>query len=354
MLGGGEHSFLDLLMHMPPEWRPLAVVPEKGELASRLASRGIRTFVLPLPPIRPWLIGALLSALKNYYDLCRRTHPALIYANGSRAAFYGGLTGLFLKIPTVWHCRIADRDAYLDLLLSKLSAVIIANSRATSKRFKRGGKTRVIHNGVDLGWLRRDLLSRPEAVGADWKAILVVARVSRWKRHDLALCAFERIAAVEPNAHLICLGAKDRLDPEWWDRLQAMTRDSCYSERIHWMGQVEDVRPWLRSASLLFLTSENEPFGRVLVEAMAAGLPVVATRSGGVPEIVREGIDGLLVAPGNAHAMSEAVVKILIDDALRKRLSESGLKRAEEFSIEKHLNRMLSVFKEVSAGSSNR
>jgi glycosyltransferase involved in cell wall biosynthesis len=349
MVGGGEHSFLDLLFHMPSEWRPLAVVPERGELALRLEKRGIATSILPLPPIRPWFIGRVLYALNNYFTFFRRHFPSLVYANGSRAAFYGGLTARMLNIPLIWHCRIADRDPYLDFLISRLSAGIVTNSHATSKRFKPrfSQKIRVVYNGIDLQWLRGDVLNKPEFIGADWKVILHVARVSRWKRHDLALGAFERIAKVEPKAHLVCLGAKDRLDPGWWDQLQAMSTRCLFSERIHWIGQVEDIRPWLRSAFLLLLTSDNEPFGRVLVEAMACGLPVVATRCGGIPEIVREGLDGLLVAPGSTYEVSDAVVRLLNHDALRKRLSESGRKRAEEFSLENHVHLMVQVFEET-------
>ena len=272
-----------------------------------------------------------------------------MYANGSRAAFYGGLAARILNIPIIWHCRIADRDPYLDFLLSWLSAGIVTNSRATSKRFEPrfSQKVSVVYNGLDLQWIRGDVLNKPELIGTDWKVILYIARASRWKRHDLAVSAFERIAKVQSKAHLICVGGKDTQDSEWWDQLQAMTSRSLFSERIHWIGRAEDVRPWLRSASILILTSDNEPFGRVLVEAMACGIPVVATRSGGVPEIVREGLEGLLVTPGSADEICDAIVKLLNDDALSKHFSKAGRKRAEDFSIENHVKQMVDVFEQT-------
>ena len=126
-----------------------------------------------------------------------------------------------------------------------------------------------------------------------------------------------------------------------------MSSQSAFSERVHWIGQVEDIRPWLRSASLLLLTSDAESFGRVLIEAMACGVPVIATRSGGIPEVVRDGIDGLLVAPGNAQQISGAIVKLFTNDELRSRLSESGIRRAEEYSLEAHMKRMTEIFAET-------
>lgn len=348
MLGGGEHSFLDLLARLRASWNILAIVPQEGELQIRLMKKGIETQVAPLSPIGPRYSYSILSSLKTYFNLCRRYGPALIYANGSRAAFYGGIVGRILGLPVVWHCRIADSDPYLDPVLTRLSSTIIANSHATAKRFQGSyhSKVRMVHNGVDLAWLRDDSVSRPSLIDDTWKTILVVARVSRWKRHDLALAAFEQVASKEPNAHLVCVGANDGLESEWGDHLQEQTRQSIVSHRIHWIGQVSDVRPWYKVANILLLCSENEPFGRVLVEAMACGLPVIATRSGGIPEIVRHGEDGFLVSPGSINEMANAMTEILGNESLRRRLAQSAIKRAESFNLGIHTEKMAKVFLE--------
>ena len=237
MLGGGEHSFLDLLSRLEGPWEILAVVPEKGELGTKLTQQGIETQVVPLPPIRPWYLHNVLSSLMKYLNLCRRYCPALIYANGSRAAFYGGIVGRILNLPVIWHCRIADPDIYLDFILTRLSSTIIANSHATAKRFKKPSqsKVKVVHNGVDLQSLRDDSIPKPNLIDETWKVILVVARISRWKRHDLALAAFEKVAAIDPTAHLVCVGSSDVLEPEWWNQLQNKSQQSEASDRIHWI-----------------------------------------------------------------------------------------------------------------------
>lgn len=346
MLGGGEHSFLDLLSHLPDVWKPLVLVPHEGELKARLGAKGIETQIIPLPSIRPWFIHNVLACLRSYFVTCKKYCPALIYANGSRAAFYGGLVGKLLGLPVIWHCRIADKDPCLDFLLIRMSDCIIANSHATARRFGARWKNKiaVVHNGVDIEWLTDLSVKKPDLISEKWKVIICVARVSRWKRHDIVLKAFEKVAMQEPGAHLFFIGGKDIEEPDWWDYLQVSTQKSRYSDRIHWVGKVSDVRPWYKAAHLLVLGSKNEPFGRVLVEAMACSVPIVATRSGGVPEIVRHGQDGLLVSPGNEGEMAAAIAKIFKDESLRVRFAKSCQERACFFSLDTHVDKMIHVF----------
>jgi glycosyltransferase involved in cell wall biosynthesis len=349
MLGGGEHSFLDLLSHLPHVWNPLVLVPHEGELKARLRAKGIETQIIPLPAIRPWFIHNVLACLRSYFVTCKKYCPALIYANGSRAALYGGLAGKLLGLPVVWHCRIADKDPCLDFLLIRMSDCIIANSHATARRFGSRWKNKitVVHNGVDIEWFTDLSVKKPDLISENWKVIISVARVSPGKRHDIVFKAFEEVAMQEPDAHLFFIGEKDVEETEWWDYLQLSTQKSRYSDHIHWIGKVSDVRPWYKAAHLLVLGSENEAFGRVLVEAMACGVPIVAMRSGGIPEIVRHGQDGLLVSPGNEGEMAKAIARMMKNESFRKRASDSAQDRASFFSLNKHVDRMVRIFEET-------
>jgi len=331
---------------LPDQWKTLAVVPQEGLLLHKLREKNIETRIIPLSQIRPWNFHKILSNVLSYLTLCLSFKPDLIYANGSRAALYGGFIGQILKIPIIWHCRIADPDIYLDPLLYRLSSKIIANSQATTKRFKPRfqNKVRMIYNGIDIGWLQNGSIKKPGLIQPDWKVILIVARISRWKRHDLALSTFEKIALLDPKLHLVCIGAQDQLEPKWYNCLMKRTKQSKFSNRIHWIGQVSDVRPWYQSAEILLLPSENEPFGRVVVEAMACGVPVIATRSGGVPEIVRHQQDGLLVPLGNDDEMAYAILKILKNETMRERFSRSAMNRSETFNLDKHIKEMTQIF----------
>jgi len=94
----------------------------------------------------------------------------------------------------------------------------------------------------------------------------------------------------------------------------------------------------------LVLVSENESFGRVIVEAMACGVPVIAARSGGIPEIIRHQQDGLLVAPGNVEELQAALTSLLRDQSIRERYAKSALGRAERFSLDSHVVKMVEIF----------
>ncbi len=349
LLGGGEYSFLDLISNLPSNFTGVAVVPFDGDLADKLRQRGIETHAIPLPPLRPWKSIDIFSALQSFFSLCRKRRPALIYANGSRAALYGGILGRLRKLPVVWHCRITDRDLCLDHLLAKLSTRIVANSKSTARRFNQNFQTkiRIVYNGIDLKWFGNNSVKKPELADNDRRIVLLVARASKMKRHDLAISAFEQVADSEPDLHLVCIGGRDHSEPGWWSYLQQRTRASKVARRIHWLGTENDVRPWYHAADILLFPCENESFGRVLVEAMACGLPVVAARSGAVPEIVRDGQDGFLVTPGEDKELAAAVGRILSDDSLRRSLGHAARKRARIFDMESHVKNMLSVFDEV-------
>lgn len=347
MLGGGEHSFLELLSHLPAGLKPVAVVPEWGELGELLEKAGIETHTVKLATIRPWTIFNVLTTAIKISRLCRTSEAALLYANGPRAAFYADISKLFVKIPAIWHCRVADKDPYLDFLLVRMCDFIVTNSYATERRFESKWKRKIVtvHNGVDIEWLNESSVEKPDLISENWKVIICVARVSQWKRHDVVLSAFEKAAVHDPDAHLFFIGGKDAEEPEWWDDLQKRTEESSCSDRIHWVGNVTDVRPWYRAAHLFVFGSENEAFGRVVVEAMACGVPVVAARSGGVPEIVRDGQDGILVSQNHVAEMAEAISAMMTDESFRKKASSSVRERAQSFSLDNHVARMVRIFR---------
>lgn len=345
-VGGGEHSFVDLISHLPGEYRVVASTPSEDTLSKKIRERGIFTVIIPLPPIHATSIRQIVKTILQFRRLCRERDIRLIYGNGSRAVFYGGIVGRISGIPVIWHCRVSEPDTFLDGILVRLAGRIIANSEATALRFSSRllKKIETVYNGFDLKWLKDEHVQRPNWIDRDWNVILVVARASRWKRHDLILQTFEKVACSEKNLHLVCVGEKDHSDSAWWDELQERTKKSSASKRIHWCGAVNDVRPWYRAASMMVLPSANEPFGRVVIEAMALGVPVIATRSGGIPEIITHMQNGMLVPENDADKIAEAVMNMLHDDLLRKGIIEEGLRRAEDFSIESHVEKMANIF----------
>ena len=349
LVGGGEHSFLELISTLPAHWESLVVLPARGDLSQICDRNKIKYTIIALPRIRPHYGIWNFKAVIDFCRQIRKLKPGLVYANGSRAAFYGGIAGRLCGVPSIFHCRIADRDPAFDTVLGLLNQRIIANSRATAARFSKWfrHKTTVVYNGLNLEWLNTGDQSAEIKCGDDAKVVLVAARLSRWKRHDLAIDAFNRIGA-HGNIHLVCVGGVDSEDPEWADELRRLSAKSKFGDRIHWVGNVSDIRPWYKLADVLLLPSENEPFGRVIVEAMAHGIPIVATNGGGVPELIREGEEGGLVDMGNTKEMAAKLMLLLHDAEQREKISIAAKKRAESFSLKKHVARMDQIFKRIS------
>lgn len=348
MVGGGEYSFLELTSNLQGKWNVICFVPQEADLASRLRSRGLTTEIVPMPPIRPWFVLRIIASLMEHHLTIRKYKPVLLYANGSRAALYAGIAGRIAGLPVLWHCRIVDPDPYLDPILCRLAHRIIANSEATAHRFAPAfqRKTAVIYNAVDLRWLKDESVKKPGQLENNWKIILVVSQISRMKRHDVILSAFDRVAKIRPDLHLVCVGPVDHSNPRWWSYLQDRTTQSEFTRRIHWIGEVDDPRGWYRSASVLVLASEKESFGRVLVEAMACGVPVIATETGGIPEVLRGGQDGLLVPPGNEQDLADSIARLLDDRSLRERLSKVSLERAKAFNLPALVNRISQIIED--------
>lgn len=349
MLGGGEYSFFDLITRLSRHFRLLAVAPEEGELAHKLRDAGIETVFSALSSLKPWHLFQILANLDEYLFICRKRKADLIYANGSRAAFYGGIIGRILHIPVLWHCRIISPDVYLDPLLIRLCRLIVANSLATAKRFRsvESRKIRVVYNGIDLPWFQASQTVKPSFIKENWKVMLLVARVSKMKRHDLAIAAFEACAERNADYHLFCIGDPDPYDSAWRSKLKKITSYSRVADRIHWINQVDDLRPWYQHADLVILPSDHESFGRVLVEAMACGVPVVAAKVGGILEIVRDGQDGFLFKPGDADELARSMATIMETESLRLALGLSAKNRAGAFSLDRHVDQMVRIFEEM-------
>jgi glycosyltransferase involved in cell wall biosynthesis len=115
------------------------------------------------------------------------------------------------------------------------------------------------------------------------------------------------------------------------------------ADRVHFAGFQDDVPAWMKAMDVILHTStEPEPFGRVIVEGMAAARPVIAAAAGGVPEIVRHRRNGWLVKPGDVAALAEAIGALRADPALARRLADQGRADAQtEFSVEQYLQRMM-------------
>jgi glycosyltransferase involved in cell wall biosynthesis len=345
-LGGGEESLLTLARGLDRlRYVPQAVVPAEGEIAEALRRLGIPVTVLPLPPLRPWTAPAILRSLRALGALLKEWRPTLVHAHGSRGALYAGLAARRIHIPVIWHVRIADRDPLLDRVLLALSARVIAISQAVRARFdgsRHAGKVRVVYNGVEPGdWIPAE---RPASAAAR-PVVLLVGRLSPGKGQATFVRAAPAVLEHVPAARFVLLGADSNGEADRLRRLANQLEVGHALEIRPWVG---DPRPAFYEADVVTLPSRSEGFGRVLVEAAFLAKPVVASRIGGIPEVVVDGETGLLVPPDDPPALAGALLTLLRDPALRRRLGAAARERAlAHFTARQHVEGVQAVYAEI-------
>ena len=177
------------------------------------------------------------------------------------------------------------------------------------------------------------------------QVIGLVGRMEKSKGQDVLLDAFSRIYVDFPRAHLLFAGNPPPEHAGYDVQLKQRARDLKIMDRCHFIGFQADTAPIFAALDIAVLASRREAFGLVLLEAMAMGVPVVATEAGGVPEIIRDGKNGLLVPPGDSKALAEALMRLLKSEGLREKLAVNGARMVRErFALKDHLEKLEGYF----------
>ena len=353
LFGGGQRSLCDLADGLRRRGlRTLVVVPGPGPLTDVLQSHGTEWAALPLPAIVSGAgLGSLL-ALVRLVRLARRENADLLHSDSPRTALYGGAAARLLGRPHVWHLRASRASSDLsDRLLVALSDRIVSVSRAASERspsvrFFAG--TRVVPTGLpEIPFLTRaearaalDLPAEPFVCG-------IVGRVEEDKGRNEALAAILAVRKVAPSALLVFLGPVDGAS-RWAHTCSLRAAAAGAAGAVRLAGNRPDAPRLLRAFDVLLHPSRHDALPRAVIEAMLAGVPVVASAIGGIPEIVEPGVSGLLVPPGNAEALGRAAARIAADRELGARLADAGAWRArEQFGVDRMLDRITAVYDEL-------
>lgn len=306
-------------------------------------------------------LAAFGMALVHFYArLCRGEVGILHVHSASNASFWRKcvfLSGAFLaRRPVVFHLHgggFPDFFFKLDplrkwvvrLVLARVSRVIALSEgwRETIRQISPRARVLVIPNPVET-W--KDRVSLAD-VGAALR-ITFLGRVVREKGVYDLLTAFKGVAEEFPSAELV-IGGEGELG-----QLSATARELGIANRVTCLGWVDthDKRRLLTSSATVVLPSHVEGLPMVLLEAMAAGLPVIATRVGAIPEIIRSGEEGILVDPGDVLGIVEALRRILRDVSLRERLGRNAQRSVRErFAADQVITQIEAVYRDLSRAS---
>ena len=363
VLAGGERSLLSLIRHLDPS-RFLARVAcdAADEYVASVEACGVPVERLRFPGLRPPGPAAVRAA-RGLTQFCKKVNAAVLHANTPRTNLYAALAGRMAGVPVVWHCRnllepgMRDTDRWFAWLPDR----IICNSAAIAARFAGSrwqDRVATIMNGVDLAEYRPELSGaavRTELGWTDQPIIAAISRLDPQKGHDVLLEAMRGLATRCPEARLVIAG-RAAVDPAGRHAaLERRIENLGLGKVVRLVGFRRDIPRLLAAADVCVLAASAEACGRVLLEAMALAKPVVGTASGGTPEIVKDGVTGILVPPGDAGAMADALEILLRDPARAGSMGAAGRDRAAaHFTIQAHAEKTMRVYTELLAARGGR
>lgn len=376
-LGGGERSLLELVRRLGARsgFTPLVIVPARGPLTEALEREGVAFEVLPFPEsffrmsrgkgLESALLGArstpgMGAYLVRFARLLRSREVCLLHTNAIKCHVVGALVGPTLGIPVLWHLRdilpAGGILAALRLIQRASGARIVANSRATAEGFRAGDSSiEVVHNGLNPTVYARKpnrLFNSRLGVSEDTPVVGIVGVLARWKGQSVFLRMARRLLDQGVSARFVVVGGEiydTASDSGFGQELRLEARALGIEDRVLFTGFLRDPVEVMNGLDVLVHASVRpEPFGRVVVEAMACGVPVVASRDGGILEIIEDGKSGLLANPGDESELADAVNRLLTDPALRERLGRAGREEFERrFTSDTYVDGVVRVYQRL-------
>jgi glycosyltransferase involved in cell wall biosynthesis len=351
--GGAERGVIGLARRLPEfGYETCVLLLQRGPLEEWLADAGVEVEILPMRRTRH-----LHRTLSIVWQLRRRCASAIaVIADQSKGQAIGGTAAAIARTPCVWWQHgVPSRHSLIEVTAAAVPSVAVVCSTkqasAAQRRITPRRRIEVIPPGTDIASVRERVGSGQQLraqQGWEGPVVGMVARLEPWKGHELFLRAAATIANSHPATRFVVVGgALLGWEGDYPERLRTLAHDLKIGDRVMFTGHQVDVYPWFDAMDVSVTASTGEPFGRVTVEAMSLGKPVVGVRSGGTAEIIEDGVSGILVPPNNPAALASAVSSILSDSALRARLSRGGERRAESFSDTAMVSRFAALLDEI-------
>lgn len=287
--------------------------------------------------------GLDLRMMPRLYRLFRTFKPDIVHTHLS-VLRYVLLPAALCRIPARFHTvhNIAQKELddvgkvvhHLAFHMRKVVPISISQEVARTMRILYNAQTPIIYNGIPVEQFQgpegtRSFRRNKEGLKKSDVVFLHVGRFSLQKNHRLLIEAFEQAIKKSSDLKLLLVG-----DNELRSDIEKLVKEKYLDQSIRFLGLRQDIPELLTACDIFVLSSDWEGLPMTILEAMAAGRPVIATAVGGVPELVKNGATGLLVPAQNARALSQAMVRLANSPSLRKTMGEQGQKRVlERFDI---------------------
>nr|WP_087046244.1 glycosyltransferase family 4 protein [Caballeronia ptereochthonis] len=377
-LGGAELSMLEVVKNMRGNVQ--TVLFDDGPFRIALEAVGVKVDVLDGKSLgnvrkdggtRPGvnMLGGALRLLRGTLEKSRDAD--VIYVNTQRAMVIGAIAGLISRRPVVWHLRdIVSEEhfgrtqlAIIKWCTKLMLEHVIANSTASAAAVTaltrlREERLDVVFNGIsaepftDLEAVAQHQLRARFGLPPDAFLVGSFSRLARWKGQHVLLEALLEC----PEMHAVLVGAALFGEGDYEAELRTFVKEHALADRVHFLGFQDDIAACMKAVDVVTHTSiMPEPFGRVIIEGMLSKRPVVATRAGGVMDIVEDGENGILCSPGDAAELARVLERLKSNAPLRERLVEQGYVNAtSRFGTQRYVESVEKILADVAERTRKR
>lgn len=353
-LSGGEQVVRLLAEHLPSHdgssYECAALLGSAGTFSAGLANAGVEVTVAE---------HDFSGSLVQHYLYCRRElariDPSIVHAHGLVGAPFCA-AAIERGVPFIQHVHMAMTTGLQQLEDQiGIASEVIAVSTFVKDRITRLGvdanKVHVIRNAVvplSSPAMSRIEVRRECGVPPHVPLVLMVARYAMNKRHDVAIEAFALARHRLPEAWLVLAGEAFDGDDVVLEKIKRNVNRLGIASSVRFLGFWHDMTSLYSAADILLLPSEDDPLPLTVLEAMSVGLPVVAARSGGTPEMIDDDVSGILVEPGNPRMFAERMEEMLTRHELRRRVQAAALERcAGEFSVSRFISDIVRIYRQA-------
>jgi lipopolysaccharide heptosyltransferase II len=348
-VGGVESGTVDLAKWLVREGHEAVVVSGGGRLVKQLENCGIKHYQVPVGKKSPFSAWPSIRALT---DIIRKENVDIVHARSRVPALIAFLAARASKKVFITTAHGYYKKHPLSGVMGLGKFVIVASNIMARHMMESFGvpfdRIRLVPRGVDLSRYPFDGdITKKTALGA--ATIGMIGRITPLKGHAYFLRAAASISRTMPYLKVVIVGDAPRGKERYKDELKLLTRRLGIANNVEFIDHSDDVSRVLKGLDALIMASVvPEGFGRVIIEAQAIGVPVVATKVGGVVDIITDGSNGVLVYPKDPDSLADGIRKVLRDRPLAQRLAAQARKIVEEkFTLEKMCRDTLAIYEEA-------
>lgn len=351
--GGAERALVGLARQLPSHGiTPTAVLLADGPLREWLEKVGCAVTICDAGRTRN--LKRTVATIRRLVELCAGAD--LVVSNQSKGHIYGGLAARIARVQEIWWQQGEAIRSPMELVAAAVpgSAVVCSNqiAAAAQRRLTPRRRVKVIHLGTAIeevqSYRGAGRAIRDRQGWTDHKVVGIVGRLQPWKGQETFLRAAELVAVKHADTRFAVVGgAILGWEGDYPERLRTLAVELGIGGKTSFTGHQDNVYPWFDSMDIVVHASLGEPFGLVVVEAMALGKPLVASASGGPMEIVEDGVSGILVPPLDHESLATAIDRLLCDPKFAESLGREASERATKFSDKAMTTQFVSLINEV-------